>query len=84
MVQLCNAGKWERVTVIRGGQNYSKEEKEGMLLGHLTKLKKKNNNLDRDRSRNWLTTNEQMGHDKLTAIWRKASSLLASFDDELA
>lgn len=23
-------------------------------------------------------------HDKLTAIWRKASSLLASFDDELA
>lgn len=27
---------------------------------------------------------EQMGHDKLTAIWRRASSLLASFDDELA
>lgn len=27
---------------------------------------------------------EQMGQDKLTAIWRRASSLLASFDDELA
>lgn len=25
-----------------------------------------------------------LGYDKLTAIWRKASSLLASFDDELA
>lgn len=35
-------------------------------------------------SRAWLTTKEQMGYDKLTAIWRKASSLLASFDDELA
>ena len=34
--------------------------------------------------RAWLTTKEQMGYDKLTAIWRKASSLLASFDDELA
>lgn len=52
-----------------------------MLLGHLTKLKK---NLDGDRSKAWLTSKEQMGYDKLTAIWRKASSLLASFDDELA
>lgn len=25
-----------------------------------------------------------LAYDKLTAIWRKASSLLASFDDELA
>lgn len=25
-----------------------------------------------------------LGYDKLTAIWRKASSLLASFADELA
>lgn len=31
-----------------------------------------------------LSTKEQMGHDKLTATWRRASSLLASFDDELA
>ena len=51
-----------------------------MLLGHLNKLK----NLRGDRSRSWLTTKEQMGYDKLTAIWRKASSLLASFADELA
>ena len=52
-----------------------------MLLGHLTKRK---TNLDGDGGRDWLTTREQMGYDKLTAIWRKASSLLASFDDELA
>lgn len=50
-----------------------------MLLGHLTKQK----NLDGD-GRAWLNTREQMGYDKLTAIWRRASSLLASFDDELA
>lgn len=51
-----------------------------MLLGHLTKKKRKSGG---DRTRAWLTTKEQMGDDKLTAIWRKASSLLASFDDEL-
>lgn len=52
-----------------------------MLLGPLTKPK---TNLVGDRTEAWLATKEQMGYDKLTAIWRKASSLLASFDDELA
>lgn len=52
-----------------------------MLLGHPTKLEK---NVGGDRRRAWLNTKEQMGYDKLTATWRKASSLLASFDDELA
>lgn len=37
-----------------------------------------------DTSRAWLNTKEQMDYDKLTAIWRRASSLLASFDDVLA
>ena len=45
---------------------------------------KKKKKLVGDRSRAWLTTEEQMGDDKLTAIWRRASSFLASFDDELA
>ena len=31
-----------------------------------------------------VTRRDKLGHDKLTVIWRKASSLLASFGDELA
>lgn len=54
------------------------------MLGHLTELKKKKKIWMERVVGTWLTTKEQMGYDKLTAIWRKASSLLASFDDELA
>lgn len=70
-----------RVTVRVGGQNYSKEEGTEHAAGSSDQAEK---NLDGDMGRAWLTTKEQMGYDKLTAIWRKASSLLASFDDELA
>ncbi len=70
-----------RVTVSIGVQKYSKEERGEHAAGSSDQAEK---NLDGDRSRAWLTTKDQMGYDKLTAIWRKASSLLASFDDELA
>lgn len=51
-----------------------------MLLGHMTK--QKNSGWRKDES--LADYRKQMDYDTLTATWRKASSLLASFDGELA